>query len=436
MTDCTRTFTLRSDVTPSTIGAPPTLVSSSTQADDSCTRKVHWRDASDSFVAEIVTELRTTKSKLDAFPERSYYAARNKVFPLAVTGTQGTNSFINRAGHKLLEVMEECQMWAPIVAIGKRPRDDSEEEGSKKAPLAKKDPIVFADVCGGPGSFSQAIMHTCPREHKKRLLGFGLTLKDKHNGAPEGWYPDLLKSPQYFVTFGVDGTGDVYKPENVNAFASLVTGRPLRLLVADGGFEVPFEIANHQEAISLRIAYAQWYCAVRCLQEGGSFVLKLFDTFTPFLRSMLFLTTVFFDTTRVVKPLHSRVVNSERYLVGIGRKAIPTEWIDYLTSVHANGFTEDTSMYSLVPMPAVEADRGFTLTMERMVTVIANNQVEGLEKVLKCDLLHKGDAPAAPKVVVEETPVVAEEVSATTVTEQAVVVEEAPTTSEAPTTTE
>eukprot|EP00656_Telonema_subtile_P047671 TRINITY_DN54996_c0_g1_i1.p1 TRINITY_DN54996_c0_g1~~TRINITY_DN54996_c0_g1_i1.p1 ORF type:complete len:180 (+),score=41.79 TRINITY_DN54996_c0_g1_i1:43-540(+) len=155
-----------------------------------------------------------------------------------------------------------------------------------------------------------------------------------------------------------------------------------------------------------------------------------FDTFTPFLRSMLFLTTVFFDTTRVVKPLHSRVVNSERYLVGIGRKAIPTEWIDYLTSVHASGFTEDTSLYSLLPMAAVEGDRGFTLTMERMVTVIANNQVEGLEKVLKCDLLHKGDAPAAPKAVVEETPVVvAEDAPVAAVTEEApvaAVAEEAP----------
>ena len=394
MTDCTRSFTLRSDVTVESLGTPTSL---STSTD--CTRKVHWRDANDDFVAEVVADLRKTKSKLDAFPERAYYAARNKVFPLAVTGSQGTNNFVNRAGHKLLEVMEECQMWGPFLAAGKRARDDECNSGNASGPTSskpnKKDPVVFADVCGGPGSFSQAIIHTCPREHRKRLLGFGMTLKDKHNGAPEGWYPDLLKSPQYFVTFGVDGTGDIYKPENVNAFASIVYGRPLRLLVADGGFEVPFEVANFQEALSLRIAYAQWFCAVRCLQEGGSFVLKLFDSFTPFMRSMMFLTTVFFETTRVVKPLHSRVVNSERYLVGIGRKQVPVEWLEYLTAVHAEGFTDDSSIHSLVPMSIIEADRGFALTMERMATVIANNQIEALNKVLQCDLLHKGDAPAA-----------------------------------------
>eukprot|EP00758_Cryptobia_borreli_P001978 Tbor_TRINITY_DN2684_c0_g1::TRINITY_DN2684_c0_g1_i1::g.17990::m.17990/K14589/CMTR1, FTSJD2, MTR1; cap1 methyltransferase len=359
--DATVSFSLKSEV----ISSPPYEVPSS---------RVKWGDAYDDHLKVLRETLWRTKSALDVLPYPLYLKARDSIFPLARTGSQGA-SFTNRAGHKLMEAMEESRVWHQFIGS-----DPSALTGKEDRPA-----VAFADICGGPGSFAQAIYSSIPRQIDIR--GFGMTLKDRHKDAPEGWYTDLLQRKNFTATFGIDGTGDIYQPGNVNSFISLVRGQPLRLVVADGGFEVDKDKVNYQEAVSIRLAFSQWYLIIRTLVPGGSFVLKLFDTFTPMMRSILFLSSQFFESTRIVKPKHSRVVNSERYLVGLGFKGLDCKWLRYLGLVHLSGFTEDTSIMSLVPISEMESDRSFNITIEKMNTVICERQINAIQKILESDIV-------------------------------------------------
>jgi len=55
-----------------------------------------------------------------------------------------------------------------------------------------------------------------------------------------------------------------------------------------------------------------------CIQKkGGSFVLKLFDTFSSLSVELLFLLNYLYEDIYIIKPLTSRPANSEKYIVCI-----------------------------------------------------------------------------------------------------------------------
>jgi cap1 methyltransferase len=358
MTEETRKFALVSSVPLAAV--PPTR-------DDVLNSQRRHSNLNDSRFIESQRAVCAAKTGLDGIPERSYYYSRDKVFPLSHRGVNDKHAnFKNRAGYKLEQCLAAVDMWLHVLRDG-----DPAKKPRKK--------VVFVDVCGGPGAFSQTLYNNKPKYTK--MEGFGMTLMDSHVNAPKGWYPDLPKRNGFTPTFGVDGTGNIYVPGNIEAMFSLVADREVRLVVADGGFEVPPSQQNMQEAVSAQIVYAQWYAALRMLCPGGGFVLKLFDTFTPFSRSMLLLTCHFFDAVYVVKPLHSRVVNSERYLSCTGFRGVPPAWMEYFVDVHAHGFTESEAPLTLMPLAAIAADGAFMAGMDAMVSSIAERQCRSLDLV-------------------------------------------------------
>ena len=375
---------------PTTIQAPPALPKSQSEL------VLHHLMYDEGFSAEREA-LGVVKTKLDQLDDRVYYATRDELFPLAHSG--GNMQFQNRAGHKLKETMDATGIWELLVGReamvldsvpGRQHRDDKKEKKKKKK--GKPKTVAFADVCGGPGAFSQLLYQTCPRGVK--LNGFGMTLLDEHLGAPQGWYPDLTQKKGFIACFGMDGQGNIYNTSNIIAFHTLVVAEPLKLVVADGGFDVPSAQANIQEVISARIVYGQWFTALKILKPGGCFVLKLFDTFSPFTRSLLWLSTKFWEKVHIVKPKHSRIVNSERYLVCLGLHADDnvqnrSQWMNYLTEVHRSGFTDGKAMLSVVPVEWMTADAEFTSSVGDSIKEIATRQIKALEHLLASDALQE-----------------------------------------------
>ncbi|RNF09573.1 methyltransferase [Trypanosoma rangeli] len=323
--------------------------------------RVHWRDAFDSFQEAGRLALWKTKSALDDVNESAYLAARDALFPLAVSGSQGVVLFGNRAGHKLREAMEATGVW----------------EHLQHETVGRKGSLAFADVCGGPGAFSQALFGMC-RQHKLKLRGFGMTLRSVKG---LDWYSSLL-SDRFLATYGIDGTGDVFNLANIEALRSLTLTENMKLVVADGGFNVPFDIANYQETISGRILFGQWLTALKLLRVNGCFLLKLFDTFSPLLRVMLYLSTYLYDRVHVVKPRHSRVLNSERYLVCLGFRGAPEPWMKHFERCYQAGFTDNDHIPTIMPISWVMEDETFLSDMTEMSSTIASNQVVALKMVL------------------------------------------------------
>ncbi|KAF5226310.1 putative methyltransferase [Trypanosoma cruzi] len=323
--------------------------------------RANWRDAFDKFQETERLMLWETKSELDGVDEGAYRAARDALFPFAVSGSQGAVSFGNRAGHKLREVMEATGVWEHLQ------RETSGQKGA----------VVFADVCGGPGAFSQALFEMS-RQYKLRMRGFGMTLR---NVRGLDWYSSLPLE-KFLPTYGIDGTGDIFNLANIEALLSLTIRERLKLVVADGGFNVPFNIANYQETLSGRILFGQWLAALKLLRPGGCFILKLFDTFSPLSRVLLYLSTYLYDRVHVVKPRHSRVVNSERYLVCLGFLGTPGPWMEYFEHCYQVGFSDNDSIPKIMPTSWVMEDKTFMKDLKQMNSTIASNQTLALKMVL------------------------------------------------------
>lgn len=143
----------------------------------------------------------------------------------------------------------------------------------------------------------------------------------------ERWYPELLKHGRWRALWGADNTGNVYSSANFEQTVRDLQYQRVVLVMGDGGFAVSKNASgehqeNLQELFSARIVLSELLFGVATLVGGGNFVCKLFDVFSALSTSIVYATTLLFDSVVIVKPRRSRIVNSERYLVGIGRKVL------------------------------------------------------------------------------------------------------------------
>lgn len=119
-------------------------------------------------------------------------------------------------------------------------------------------------------------------------------------------------------------TGDLTDANVVAALADAAHARfgdGATLYTSDAGIDVSSDF-NRQEELTALLNYGQVLCGVLSLAPGGNLVTKQYTFVTPFSRSLIALLAALFDEMYVVKPLTSRPVNSEVYLVGKGFRGI------------------------------------------------------------------------------------------------------------------
>ena len=76
------------------------------------------------------------------------------------------------------------------------------------------------------------------------------------------------------------------------------------LVTADGGFE--WDNENYQEQEAYRLILGQIVAALRVQAKGGTFVLKLFETFTDVTIKMIMIVSSFYETKAYMfKPFFS-----------------------------------------------------------------------------------------------------------------------------------
>jgi cap1 methyltransferase len=198
--------------------------------------------------------------------------------------------------------------------------------------------FYFADICAGPGGFTEYVYW----RRQQSARGWGFTLRGDHDFRLDKFNST---SPHYNFTpsYGDDDTGNIYSNTNMLHFANKVHGDTgglgLSMVMADGGDSVDGEFLR-QEWLMRRLALCQCCLALLLLREGGNFVCKLFDIFTPFLSDLCYLMTQVFEKTNLHKPLTSRPANSERYLLCLGLKSRRGGMLaDYL--LHVNGLLDE-----------------------------------------------------------------------------------------------
>jgi hypothetical protein len=188
-----------------------------------------------------------------------------------------------------------------------------------------------AHTAEGPGGFLEAIQDRAGH----RVPMVAMTLKSTGRTVP-GWRKSqafLTRHPMINITYGWDGTGNLYSLLNQQSFENAArTIGFADLYTADGGFDFSADF-NGQENTVQRLLVAEALAALRSLKPGGTAIIKIFDTKNAATLDLLWILSVCFEKTGLVKPHTSRPANSERYWVGRGFRPPPTWILDLLATL-------------------------------------------------------------------------------------------------------
>jgi len=176
------------------------------------------------------------------------------------------------------------------------------------------EPIRTFHLAEGPGGFIEAIATL--RNNPKDIY-FGMTLIDTTpNSSVPLWKKSadfLGRFPNVSLEYGEDGTGNILVLENLR-YCKERYGSSMDIITGDGGFDFSVDF-NHQEIAIGKLLFGQLVFAVTMQRKGGSFVLKIFDSFMKHTLDILYLLASFYETVHIFKPKTSRYANSEKYII-------------------------------------------------------------------------------------------------------------------------
>ena len=165
----------------------------------------------------------------------------------------------------------------------------------------------------GPGGFIEAISYIRENPNDKY---YGMSLQDDRACNIPGWNKSqefLNENKNVFIWSGASKDGDMLKADNLIACYNQHKSS-CHLVTGDGGFDFALNF-KHQEVVSLKLAFAQCAYALSCQKKGGSFVIKLFDTYTQASIDILYILSSVYEKVYFLKPHTSRQANSEKYIV-------------------------------------------------------------------------------------------------------------------------
>lgn len=321
---------------------------------------------------QVLQDVLTCKTVFDRLEPEEMRRARTRSNPFE---TIRGGIFLNRAAMKM------ANMDAAFDFMFTSPKD---EDGCSV--LGPEDLLYFADVCAGPGGFSEYVLWRKGWQAK----GFGFTLRGANDFKLEDFFagsPDTFE-PHYGIN-ELEGTGDIFDPENVRAFSRFVRAstdnKGVHFVMADGGFSVDGQ-ENIQEILSKQLYLCQFYTALSVLRTGGHFVCKLFDIFTVFSVGLVYLMYRAFKHVSIFKPNTSRPANSERYIVCKWRRPGTKDVEDYLYELCCrfrviSSVTSQEDIVEVVPLEVLNDDVPFVNYIRESNNRLGQAQVTSLKKI-------------------------------------------------------
>jgi len=194
-------------------------------------------------------------------------------------------------------------------------------------------PMKCVFLAEGPGGFFEAFYKKRKDAMKdKEDQYYGMTLKSNNNRNIPDW--KMNKQFPLNISYGKDGTGNLYSLENREYFIDEVVGRgSVDFITADGGFDFSSDF-NNQEEQSLRLVASEIMCCIGLQKVGGCFLLKVYDCFNKDTMMMVQALAEIYEELHFIKPLTSRPANSERYVLCMGFKGgVPNTLLTYLEDI-------------------------------------------------------------------------------------------------------
>lgn len=240
----------------------------------------------------------------------------------------------------------------------------------------------------GPGGFIEALIHIRSKLasstiHCQNDVHYGMTLLNVDASCP-GWKKSKgfleLHRNRVCIETGADGTGNIISSSNFEHCASKYQNS-CHLITADGGFDFSCDF-NNQETMVLRLLIAEMGFALALQQQGGHFILKMFDTFTKPTIDVIYILCNFYQEVYVSKPCTSRYANSERYIVCKHFKPRTTDGLlPQLIAMfrQLEDIPPNATITSLLPM---EHDAHFLNKLEECNAIIGQQQMETINATI------------------------------------------------------
>lgn len=313
------------------------------------------------------------KAGISRYDRKVFEIARETANPYEKLGR---SIFMNRAGLKLANIDAIFKVTRHIGAF---------------MSLTTPGIFKFCDLAGAPGAFTQYIQWRRPE-----AIGYGITLKNSVNAGgvaiPE-WNLRQLDANRFLPFYGANETGNLYT--EWQSFVNRVRqdqAMGVDLVTADGGFDVETERAfARQEFLSFRLIMVQLLTALKLLQPGGDFVMKMFDTVTELSAQLLYIAALCFERISLFKPIASRPANAEKYLICQG-KLKGTEMYELLLSQANETYNEDEVIVNLLDSPLPQ---DFTEWLIQLNDSFMANQQEAIEWIFQ---ILEGGNPIIPIV--------------------------------------
>lgn len=231
--------------------------------------------------------------------------------------------------------------------------------GCADRPSLANTSLRTAHLAEGPGGFIEAVCRyrkdTATDTVRRGDRYFGITLKPTRRDVP-GWSKSIRLLREYTQIHrhhGADGTGCLYKVANIHKLVSDVGRNSCSLVTGDGGIDFSVDFAL-QEPLSLRLLTAQIYAGLLLLHPGKAFVCKFFDMHEPATHELLWVLATTFDKIHIVKPVTSRLANSERYIVGVRYRGCP-EPLEKLLCTTLMQWRADHQLVTIMQAPVPDA---------------------------------------------------------------------------------
>lgn len=177
-------------------------------------------------------------------------------------------------------------------------------------------PMKFAGLAEAPGGFIQCLVDY--RQNKEDQLT-GISLKDSEDNKID-W---LVENNNVKLIYGDESKkhdGNLYNPEIIKAYCNHYKKQRADFVTADGGFLLNTTEENHKGQHHNNLFLCETYIAMNILKNGGHFVIKIYDICNKMMIDILTILNSVFKKVHVMKPVTSREMNNENYIICIDYK--------------------------------------------------------------------------------------------------------------------
>jgi cap2 methyltransferase len=224
-----------------------------------------------------------TKNKISLIKPEAWIRLRKLTNPLDYPFKSGLSRPISRAFFKMLEIIKD---------------NNIDVSGNS------------FHLCEAPGGFIQATNYIAK---KNKVSGTRYTFSLIGSHRTPVYNAGLVSNRNVIVLSNAVNGGDIYSIDNIRFLISSLKPKSIKLITADGGFSETNDFSN-KEQLHHRLIFNQIICALHILENGGDFVIKIFDIFTELTFDYVYLLSHLFGKVYVHKPNTSRPTNSERYV--------------------------------------------------------------------------------------------------------------------------